>query len=1140
MRRWTGDVRSRTFILCVAVAGAVALALILAGITAREVLAYPAGWTADQEVVPSVADGNCDVWATGQYVHVVYANATGALYYVRSTDKGSTWEAPVRVDFDNNMDYRPEVVDPGGGDIYVAWRTMYSGTTWNQICVRRATDHGANWAVGYHARTLGGYHHYNPRLTRAPSGIDVGVVYERVEYDGYSEIYLRSIDAAGWGSDQLVSTDDTINSRRASVACGGVSDWWVVWQEDLGSGSEIYFRRKALGSWGAIQNLSSVCPEPDQKFPDIAYKTADPYFTAVWAGYPAAGGNQVYQRRCIGNPPAGWLASPEHLYTAPGTSTWPKVCPTSNMVVCRQEGGGHVISVSVGADNTIMQAANPGVNARSISVDLGGGTSYLVVAGNGKVLIKRQDVVVPWGDTYINGVQSVTDDDPVYFNTNFTLSYENVADDFLVTGTDPLGDSYTDGVSSVAMKYSEHYTDPPGYWTNLQTDKGSTINNAPWNAEVFTEHIPDGTWYIKGTITDTAGHSADVFSGRVVIDKTRPDCEVTVTGTEGDNEWYTSDMKVKLASEDPNMAAIQYQKINKDDGTGAGNWTTYESPFTVGEGRWEVKGRASDKAGNVGNTRSEDIKSDQTSPVASVTRPSRDTIQTGWTSEESFRVTGTATDRNDLGWLGIYVDGEKKSDSTTTFNQAYVWKLAGVEEGIHTVEVRAKDRAGNLGTAVKNVFVGNVCTDWYFAEGNTLPEFDQYICLCNPGDTAAQVELNFMLETGEIISTVRAMNPHQRDTVKVKDYVEEGHHVSTHVHCSDKAIIAECPMYFLYRGRWKGGHNVMGINVPQNEHYFAEGTTRKNETDGYFEPWICLQNPSADRTANVTVTYMLGTGENIIRSYPVAPHSRYTVEVEKDVGVDRDVSARVSSDIPIAAVRPMYFDYHCFAVDGSAVVGASSPALQWYFAEGTTLPGFQEWLTIQNPNDVEATCAITYMMGSGRTVQAIEKVRPRSRHTVDVLGQVGDNESVSARVEADVPVVCERPMYFIYGMDQGKAWDGGEAAMGNPALSTQYFLAEGTTIDGFDTYYTLQNPSDDKVCKVVIEYVFGDGTTMSREEWIDPHSRLTVNVNEATQKSADVSGVIYASFPIAIERPMYFNYDGTITGGHNVCGYGVD
>lgn len=436
---------------------------------------------------------------------------------------------------------------------------------------------------------------------------------------------------------------------------------------------------------------------------------------------------------------------------------------------------------------------------------------------------------------------------------------------------------------------------------------------------------------------------------------------------------------------------------------------------------------------------------------------------------------------------------------------------------------------------------------WYFAEGNSLPEFDEWLCVLNPGDQPANYTISFMLETGEVRNFERSMKPHQRDTVKVKDYIGDAHTgVSVKIHSDNQAVVAERPMYFRYKADnpsygWKGGHNVMGINALQNEWYFAEGTTRFNDADGnQFEQWLCLQNPSNTQTATLRITYMLGTGANIEKHIQVGPHSRKTVEVVKDVGINQDVSIKVASDIPIAAERPMYFNYHGFAVDGSNVVGATGASTSWSFAEGCTRAGFQEWLTIQNPNDVEAECQIRFLTGSGKSTTVMRRVRPRTRETVDVLSSVGDNQDVSICLESNVPVIAERPMYYIYGMDSGKNWNGGDCVVGNPAPSTTYFLAEGTTISNFDTYYTLMNPRDDRACEVSVEYMFGDGSTQRLEYSVAPHSRVTVNVRDAIAREANVSGSITASFPIVIERPMYFNYAQGITGGHDVSGYGVD
>ncbi|MDD5448682.1 MAG: hypothetical protein PHO53_05905, partial [Actinomycetota bacterium] len=540
--------------------------------------------------------------------------------------------------------------------------------------------------------------------------------------------------------------------------------------------------------------------------------------------------------------------------------------------------------------------------------------------------------------------------------------------------------------------------------------------------------------------------------------------------------------------------------------------------------------------GNVESEKSRLVKVDTRSPDAVIDKPEKDLIQVGFNSEDSCRVSGRGSDRNGLKSGTLYIDGKKVQTNGGKEFQ-YIWDLSRAQEGEHNICWVVEDKAGNTGRAEKKVSVGNFAKDWYFAEGNTLPEFDEYICILNPGDKPAKVLLSFMLEDGSMISAERHMAPSQRDTVRVKDIVPEGHNVSAKVHCSEQAIVCERPMYFIYRNRWKGGHNVMGTNVLQREWYFSEGTTRKNPVDGEFEPWLCLMNSSFEQSASVEVCYMLSSGQNIVKRYGVPPHSRKTIEIENDIGINQDVATKVSSDLPLAAELPMYFNYHGFAVDGSNVAGATSPSNTWYFAEGATHPGFEEWLTIQNPNGQMAKCEITYMTGTGAKIKSEEIVPPMSRATVDVLAQVGDNQDVSAKVTSDVPIIAARPMYFLYG---AQGWSGGEASLGNPAPSTRYFLAEGTCRTGFDTWYTLQNPSDTEQCDVEIKYVFPDGSSKKEGYRINPHSRLTIFVNEVVGRGIDVSACISASSKVVVERPIYFNYGGVITGGHNVLGFGTD
>jgi len=311
---------------------------------------------------------------------------------------------------------------------------------------------------------------------------------------------------------------------------------------------------------------------------------------------------------------------------------------------------------------------------------------------------------------------------------------------------------------------------------------------------------------------------------------------------------------------------------------------------------------------------------------------------------------------------------------------------------------------------------------------------------------------------------------------------------------------------------------------PASTYYFAEGTTRPG-----FDEWICIQN-SGEGDANVTLTYMLETGANIENNLVVPAHSRSTVNVNAAVGPDHDVSTRVSADRFITCERPMYFNYYGWT-GGHCTIGALETSRLWYFAEGTTRSGFEEYLTMQNPSDRDARVDITYVLGDGTTVPTEAYVGARSRATVNVNAAVGPEQDVSMVVECeDVAIVAERPMYFDY-----RGLTGGHCVMGSNSLDTQWYFAEGTTRSGFDTYICLQNPYDVDAT-ASLTFILEDGSTVVQPMLIPATSRQTLRVNDAIGPGRDVSTVVESNSLLLAERPMYFLYGGGWPGGHVATG----
>ena len=134
------------------------------------------------------------------------------------------------------------------------------------------------------------------------------------------------------------------------------------------------------------------------------------------------------------------------------------------------------------------------------------------------------------------------------------------------------------------------------------------------------------------------------------------------------------------------------------------------------------------------------------------------------------------------------------------------------------------------------------------------------------------------------------------------------------------------------------------------------------------------------------------------------------------------------------------------ASGGSDSLGARSLATDWYFAEGTTRDGFTTYVAVVNPNPDAADVTFTYMLGSGDPVVRTHRVAGASRFTIDLSLDVGPGRDVATFIHSTLPVVAERPIYFIY---QGK-WDGGDVQAGIPEPETKWYLAEGTTNPGFE------------------------------------------------------------------------------------------
>ncbi len=206
---------------------------------------------------------------------------------------------------------------------------------------------------------------------------------------------------------------------------------------------------------------------------------------------------------------------------------------------------------------------------------------------------------------------------------------------------------------------------------------------------------------------------------------------------------------------------------------------------------------------------------------------------------------------------------------------------------------------------------------------------------------------------------------------------------------------------------------------------------------------------------------------------------------------------------------------------------------EWYLAEGCTGFGFEEWILIGNPNSWQSHVIIDYMIeGEAMQIQELD-VAPRSRTSIRVNDVIGNGKNVSARVEGyhGDSLLVERAMYW-------NNKEGGHCASGVTSLSKQWYLAEGCTAGGFETWVLLQNPGD-TAANVNITYMNADGEKVGPALSLPPKSRTTINAADTMGSDWNVSTKVASDQSIIAERAVYWNNMAEGKGGGH-CENGVE
>jgi len=326
------------------------------------------------------------------------------------------------------------------------------------------------------------------------------------------------------------------------------------------------------------------------------------------------------------------------------------------------------------------------------------------------------------------------------------------------------------------------------------------------------------------------------------------------------------------------------------------------------------------------------------------------------------------------------------------------WEVSTKVHSDQPVVVERSVYGNNRTWAHNSRGVSSPSTEWYLAEGSTGPGFETWVLVQNPNSTPANIHITYMTPSGLVDGPSESIAANARKTYDVSQAVPGGWEISTRI-TSDKDVVAERAMYGNNRA-W--ATDSVGVSVPSTSWYLAEGCTAPE-----FETWVLVQNPDT-KPANINITYMTPAGAKAGPSETIAANSRKSYDVSKSVPLEFSVSTKVESDVPVVVERSMYGRNRTWAHDS---IGTSAPANVWYLAEGSTGPGFETWVLVQNPGDTQADVHLSYLTPSGSFDGPPVTLEPNSRTSINAAETMPGATDVSVVVASGKRIVVERAMY---------------------------------------------------------------------------------------------------------------------------------
>ena len=194
-----------------------------------------------------------------------------------------------------------------------------------------------------------------------------------------------------------------------------------------------------------------------------------------------------------------------------------------------------------------------------------------------------------------------------------------------------------------------------------------------------------------------------------------------------------------------------------------------------------------------------------------------------------------------------------------------------------------------------------------------------------------------------------------------------------------------------------------------------------------------------------------------------------------------------------------------------------SASATWYLAEGTSDYGFDTYVTIQNTNDKAVTAQVTYMTKGGQQKRPDITLPPMSQTVLNPRDALG-------ATDFSTKVVCKEGKTI--AVDRRMTWTGpgaaspeGHSSVGVTSPAKTWYLPEGSSRWGFETWLLIQNPNGSEAsCDVT--YMIEGQSPRTVNHRVPANSRESYSM-ASDVGSADASIKVDSSVPVIPERAMY-------------------